>query len=76
MDINRLKAFRAIVESGSMRRAAELLHRTPGALSKAVAQLEEELGRELFVPSGRGIAVTDEGMRLYDASEPVVRAFE
>lgn len=76
MDINRLKVFRAIVESGSMRRAAELLHRTPGALSKAVAQLEEELGRELFIPSGRGIAVTDEGMRLYDASEPVVRAFE
>jgi DNA-binding transcriptional LysR family regulator len=61
MDINRLRYFTVIVDSGSLSRASEILHLSQPALSKAMKVLEAELGVQLFVPNGRGLAVTDQG---------------
>lgn len=69
METNRLKQFRTIVETGNLRRAADLLGISHGGLSKSMKVLQEELGFSIFHPSGRGLVVTDEGMRLYDKSE-------
>ena len=55
MDTLKLKYFSAVAESGSVRRAAELLRVSPPSLSKAVAHLEAELGLKLFIRSGRNI---------------------
>jgi DNA-binding transcriptional LysR family regulator len=64
MDITKIKYFSVVAETGSLRRASELLQISPAALSRAIKQLEVELGAELFVPSGRGIAITDRGRLL------------
>ena len=65
MDTNRLRQFCVIAETGSMTKAAELLYITHSGLSKAMKLLQEELGCALLRPSGRGIAITEEGMRIY-----------
>jgi DNA-binding transcriptional LysR family regulator len=64
MDIEKIRYFCVVAETGSVRRASELLLISPAAVSRAVKLLEEELGAKLFVPSGRGIAITDRGKLL------------
>ncbi len=64
MDMNRVRYFCTIAQVGSLARASEVLGITPAALSKAVRLLEEELGLDLILPSGRGIVITQEGNRF------------
>ena len=72
MEIQRLRYFRAVVEAGGLKKAAELLHITPGALSKAIRQLEDDTGKTLFNRVGRGLELTEHGRKLYAASERVI----
>ena len=48
-----------------MTKAAELLYITHSGLSKSMKLLQEELGCALLRPSGRGLALTEDGMRIY-----------
>ena len=70
MDITKIRYFSVVAETGSVRKAAELMHLSPPALSRAIKQLEEERNVKLFVPSGRGIAITDQG-RLLQQRQPI-----
>jgi DNA-binding transcriptional LysR family regulator len=66
--LNALRAFEATARLNSVSQAAEALHVTHGAVSRQIKVLEEHLGVALFVKDGRGIKLTDAGMRLRDAS--------
>lgn len=66
--LNALRAFEATARLNSVSQAAEALHVTHGAVSRQLKVLEEHLGVALFVKDGRGIKLTDAGMRLRDAS--------
>src|SRR4051812_12188316 len=66
METHRLKQFCTVVETGNLRKAATLLGISHSGLFKSLKTLEQELGFALFFPSGRGIVVSDEGMRLYE----------
>jgi LysR family transcriptional regulator, glycine cleavage system transcriptional activator len=59
-----LRAFEAAARTGSLTRAAELLHLTHGAIGHQIRGLEEELGVRLVERAGRGIRLTDEGERF------------
>lgn len=76
MDSNRLKYFLVVSETGSIRKAAELLHLSPAALSKAIKQFEAELNVSLLNPSGRGIVITEEGKELARMAKPHVEGLE
>ena len=76
MEIKRLRQFRAIVEVGSLIKAAELLHLTPGALSKSLQHLEDELDQSLFNRSGRKLILNEFGTRLYQQSEELIRCHD
>lgn len=71
--LNALRAFEATARLNSVSQAAEQLHVTHGAVSRQLKVLEEHLGVSLFVKDGRGLKLTDAGMRLRDAS---AEAFE
>ena len=43
MDLTKIKYFSVVAETGSVRKAAELLQISPPALSRAISQLEDEL---------------------------------
>jgi DNA-binding transcriptional LysR family regulator len=76
MDMTKIKYFAVVAETGSLRRASELLHISPPALSRAIKQLEAELGTELFVPSGRGLAITDRGRLLQQRAGRLLSEYE
>jgi DNA-binding transcriptional LysR family regulator len=65
METNRLRQFCVIVETGSLSRAAELLRITHSGLSKSMTNFQEELKLPLIQPNGRGIAITQDGLRIY-----------
>jgi DNA-binding transcriptional LysR family regulator len=64
MDLFRLRYFVVVAQTGSIRRAADILGISPSAVSRAIKQLEEEWRVTLFSQSGRGIAITDFGRAL------------
>ncbi|AZD45490.1 LysR family transcriptional regulator [Pseudomonas chlororaphis] len=66
--LNALRAFEATARLNSVSQAAEQLHVSHGAVSRQLKVLEEHLGVSLFVKEGRGLKLTDAGVRLRDAS--------
>ncbi|PZA00352.1 LysR family transcriptional regulator [Gammaproteobacteria bacterium 2W06] len=61
LDMEILRTFLAISETGSFSRAAQQIHRTPSAVSMQIKRLEEMLGRALFVREPRQVHLTPEG---------------
>lgn len=76
MDTDRLRHFCAVVETGTVRRAAELLGLSHSGVSKSIRALQDDIGVPLFLPDGRGIAITDEGQRLYERSVRLIEEIE
>jgi LysR family transcriptional regulator, low CO2-responsive transcriptional regulator len=64
MTLAQLQSFVLAARLGSVKAAAAQLGVTEAAVSVAVAALRKELGDELFVREGRGIALTSGGRRL------------
>jgi len=64
MDTQNLKAFLLVAEAGSFSLAAQKLHLTQPAISKRVAQLEEQLNVSLFDRIGRTVNLTEAGQAL------------
>jgi DNA-binding transcriptional LysR family regulator len=64
MTLAQLQSFVLVAQLGSVKAAAAKLEVTDPAVSVAVAALRRELGDDLFVRDGRGIALTAGGRRL------------
>src|SRR4051812_34164201 len=64
LDLNLLRAFAVVAESGSVTEAARRLYMTQPAVSAALRRLTTAVGAPLFVRSGRGLALTGRGQRL------------
>ena len=71
MELRQLKYFREVAERQHVTRAAEKLFVSESAISRAVTQLEEELGVPLFYREGRAVVLSPYG-RLF--LENVTRA--
>ena len=61
LDMDVLRSFVAISETGSFSGAARAVLRTPSAISMQIKKLEEQLGRQLFVREGRRVSLTADG---------------
>lgn len=59
------KDFLMIYEQKSLSRAADKLDKYQGSLSKTLAQIELELGFQLFIRSNRGLIPTEQAHKLY-----------
>src|ERR1700722_19285225 len=68
MELRHLRYFVAVAEAEHFGRAAEHLHVSQSPLSRQIAQLEEEIGAELFIPSGRGIKLSAAGRVFLDGA--------
>ena len=65
LDLKQLKYFIVCAETGSISEAAKLLYTTQPSVSKAIKELEEEMGIVLFERMPRGIALTAKGREAY-----------
>lgn len=65
MELRNLRALVEIVRQGGFTRAARALFSTQSTVSKAVRQLEEELGEALLERLGSGVRLTGAGEIVY-----------
>jgi DNA-binding transcriptional LysR family regulator len=64
LSLEALRSFVAICETGSFRRAAERVHKSPSAVSLQIAKLEEILEVRLMNRDARHVALTEGGSNL------------
>jgi len=65
MNLELYKIFCCVVSSGSILKASEQLYISQPAVSRAIKQLENDIGCQLFVRSSRGVKLTNQGEILY-----------
>lgn len=82
LDIDALRAFVTVAESGGFTAAADRLGRTQSAISVKIKKLEDRLGRRVFDRTSRSLAITRDGelllgyaRRLLDLNDETVRRF-
>jgi DNA-binding transcriptional LysR family regulator len=63
-DLDLLRSFVSVVDTGSFTRAGERVHRTQSTVSQQIRRLEETLGRPLLHRNGKQATPTEEGERL------------
>lgn len=64
IDIDVMKTFVAIAETGSFSKAAQKVFRTPSAVSMQIKKLEDVLGVSVFERDSRSVALTQDGELL------------
>lgn len=69
MDLNQLEAFAAVMTIGSVTGAGRSLGRSQPAISKAISDLEAELGYALFDRNGPRVTPTGKAFLLYEEVE-------
>jgi DNA-binding transcriptional LysR family regulator len=73
IDVDQLRTFITIAETGSFTRAADVVHKTQSAVSMQMKRLEERLGRPIFSRDGRASKLTEDGERLLDYARRIVK---
>ncbi|NLD31286.1 MAG: LysR family transcriptional regulator [Trichococcus flocculiformis] len=76
MEIRVLQYFLTIAREQSISGAAEFLHITQPTLSRQMKELEEKLGKQLFIRGNRKITLTDDGMLLRKRAEEIIQLVE
>lgn len=71
-DLQTLRIFLLVADSGSLTRAAERAHMTLSAISKRIGELERTIDCELLVRLPRGIELTPAGVGLREHAQRVI----
>jgi DNA-binding transcriptional LysR family regulator len=66
----------AVIEAGTIARAAEALGLSPSGVSRALARLEQRVGTRLLARTTRSLSLTDEGRRFYEQVGPHLAGIE
>lgn len=72
MEIRVLRYFLTVAREGSITKAADVLHVSQPTLSKQLMDLENELGKKLFLRGSRNITLTEAGMYLHKKASEIV----
>src|SRR6476660_10645244 len=75
LDVDQLRTFIAISETGSFTKAAEVVNKTQSAVSMQMKRLEERLDRPIFARDGRASKLTEDGARLLDDTRRIVKLY-
>ena len=70
------RIFQKIYETQSVTRAAEALHMTQPAVTRALQELEKYYGLRLFERLNRRLTVTEAGRRMYDYALHLTETFD
>jgi DNA-binding transcriptional LysR family regulator len=64
LDLELLRSFVSVVDSGGFTRAGERVHRTQSTVSQQIKRLEDDLGQPLLNRTGKDVTPTEAGERL------------
>jgi DNA-binding transcriptional LysR family regulator len=73
LDLDQLRTFVAIAETGSFTRAGDVVFKTQSAVSMQMRRLEERIGKPIFTRDGRASRLSEEGERLLGYARRIVR---
>lgn len=76
MNIQNLKMFLKIVESGSISKAAEQMNISQSALSQQLRVMEQEIGSRLFERSYNGVIPTHTGSIVYQHAMEMISSYD
>ena len=76
MELRVLRYFLAVAREGNITGAANSLHLSQPTLSRQMQELEEELGKTLFLRGKRSITLTEEGTFFRKRAQEVVSLLE
>jgi DNA-binding transcriptional LysR family regulator len=71
-----LRAFHAVAQTGSIRKASELLNVAPSSVSRKVALLENQIGTALFDRTHSGVVLTHAGELVAEYARSVVLDYD
>ena len=75
-DVHQVRCFVAVAEESHFGRAAERLHLTPSPVSRAVKDLERELGAELFIRRYHQVELTPAGEQVLTRARALLADFD
>ncbi len=76
MNLDVMKTFCDLVDTGSFSRAAEVNFVSQSAVSQQLAKLERELNVQLVSRGGGGVAATEAGKTFYQGCREILRRYE
>lgn len=76
LQIDLLKTFLAIIDTGGFTNASQVVHRTQSAISMQVKRLEDMIGQPLFERIGRSFKLTTEGEVLVPYARRLLKLHE
>lgn len=76
LDLDLLRSFLLIAETGALSRAAGRVGRTQAAVSMQMKRLEDIVGQPLLTRTGRGVNLTAHGERLLPHARKILRAHD
>lgn len=75
-NLNDLRAFLMVAQTGSFTKAGAQMGVSPSALSHAIRAIEERLSVKLFHRTTRSISLTDAGTQLFAQLEPLFASID
>ena len=76
VDIKHMKYFIEVVKQGGMTNASKSLYIAQPTISKAIKDIENEMGTPLFDRSKRHLILTDAGQIFYEKSKEIVALYD
>jgi DNA-binding transcriptional LysR family regulator len=73
--LDELELLGAVVATGSLRQAAARLRKSPAAVTRGLAQLEERVGVRLVDRTTRRVSPTEAGLELYEQAKEVLEGY-
>ncbi len=74
MQLNQYRVFIEVVERHSFTAAARFLNYTQPGVSNIIAGMEKECGFPLFTRSKNGVRLTDQGEKVYELCQKILKA--
>lgn len=74
LNLHLLRIFTAVAERGNISRAAQALHISQPAVTKAIRELEKQTGVLLLERGARGVRLTESGMVLHEHARAIFAA--
>src|SRR4051794_27464550 len=73
--LDELAVLLAVLEGGSLAAAARRLRRSPPAITRTLAQLEQRVGARLVDRTTRALSATDAGRQLAEQARPLLAGY-
>ncbi len=76
MELQQLRYFKEVAETGNLTKASDILHITPPTLSNSISRLEDELGAQLFDRVRGRLYLNEVGKVFLESSRTILNTLD